>query len=240
MGSVTTGRARPAEQLAVEPRCRSASLSIGYAMAIHKPMAVGGTRVVGSGMRVGRPAGGSSWPPRTHHPGAARPARRVVVGNLGYDVSFTLPKSYSLPPAVADTAAAAAVESVYTEAVGRAFGWAGRSGLAAHPVGALALQPAEGAPHRLGVDGLHGRGRGGVGVGEGRQQRVGLGQGEAHVVAEVADHHPARGTSRSWVVRPGRPRRTARRSADTHPTADYSRRSNSHRFVNGHGVADTQ
>ena len=32
--------------------------------------------MVGSGMRVGRPAGGSSWPPRTHHPGAARPARR--------------------------------------------------------------------------------------------------------------------------------------------------------------------
>src|SRR5664279_3816097 len=59
MGSVTTAWARPAEQLVVEPRCRSASLSIGYAMAIHKPMAVGGTRVVGSGMRVGRPAGGS-------------------------------------------------------------------------------------------------------------------------------------------------------------------------------------
>src|SRR5450756_1372222 len=71
-------------------------------------------------MRVGRPAGGSSWPPRTHHPGAARPARRVVVGDLGYDVSFTRPKSYSLPPAFADsdTAAAAAVESVYTEAGG--------------------------------------------------------------------------------------------------------------------------
>src|SRR5450759_305954 len=82
---------------------------------------------------------------------------------------------------------------------------------------ANALQPAEGAPHRLDVDGLHGRGRGGVGVGDGRRQRVGLGPGEADVVAEVADHHPARGTSRSWVVRPGRPRRTARRSADTHP-----------------------
>src|SRR5664280_2211156 len=209
-------------------------------MAIHKPMAVGATRVVGSGMRVGRPAGGSSWPPRTHHPGAARPARRVVVGNLGYDVSFTLPKSYSLLPAFADsdTAAAAAVESVYTEAVGRAFGWLERQcayGMRGQPT---ASSPAEGAPHRLGVDGLHGRGRGGVG--DGRRQRVGLGQGEAHVVAEVADHHPARGTSRSWVVRPGRPRRTARRSADTHPTADYSRPSNSHRFVNGHGVADTQ
>ena len=68
---------------------------------------------------------------------------------------------------------------------------------------ANALQPAEGAPHRLGVDGLHGGGGGGVGVGEGRRQRVGLGQGEADVVAEVADHHPARGTSRSWVVRAG-------------------------------------
>src|SRR5664280_1726775 len=74
-------------------------------------------------MRVGRPAGGSSWPPRTHHPGAARPARRVVVGNLGYDVSFTLPKSYSLLPAFPDTDTAAAVEAVYTEAVGRTFGW---------------------------------------------------------------------------------------------------------------------
>src|SRR5664280_865486 len=59
MGSVTTAWARHAEQLVVEPRCRSASLSIGYAMAIHKPMAVGGTRVVDSGMRMGRPAGGS-------------------------------------------------------------------------------------------------------------------------------------------------------------------------------------
>ena len=51
----------------------------------------------------------------------------MVVGNLGYDGSFTRPKSYSLPPAFADsdsdTAAAAAVESVYTEAVGRIFGW---------------------------------------------------------------------------------------------------------------------
>src|SRR5450759_4234161 len=111
MGSVTTAWARHAEQLVVEPRCRSASLSIGYAMALCKPMAVGGTRVFGSGMRVGRPAVWSSWPPPTHHPGAARPARRVVVGYLGYDVSFTLPESYSLLPAVAgsDTAAAAAV-----------------------------------------------------------------------------------------------------------------------------------
>jgi hypothetical protein len=64
----------PPNSLVSSSRCRSASLSIGYAMAIHKPMAVGGTRVVGSGMRVGRPAGGSSWPPRPHHPGAARPA----------------------------------------------------------------------------------------------------------------------------------------------------------------------
>jgi hypothetical protein len=106
-------------------RCRSASLSIGYAMAIHKPMAVGGTRVVGSGMRVGRPAGGSSWPPRTHHPGAARPARRVVVGNLGYDVSFTRPKSYSLLPAFADSDIPATVEAVYTEAGGARLRLAG-------------------------------------------------------------------------------------------------------------------
>jgi len=125
MGSVTTAWARPAEQLVVEPRCRSASLSIGYAMAIHKPMA------------VERDASSRQWdacrptcgrfvvaapdaPPRS---GSSRAP--VVVGNLGYDVSFTLPESYSLLPAVADsdTAAAAAVESVYTEAVGRTFGW---------------------------------------------------------------------------------------------------------------------
>src|SRR5664279_287439 len=102
-------------------------------------------------MRVGRSAGGSSWPPRTHHPGAARPARRVVVGYLGYDVSFTRPKSYSLLPAFADsdTAAAAAVESVYTEAVGRAFGWLERQcayGMrgqptASSPAGVIATGP---------------------------------------------------------------------------------------------------
>ena len=60
-------------------------------------MAVGGTRVVGSGMRVGRPAGGSVVAAPA---GAIREQmvpRRVVVGNnLGYDVSFTRPKSYSL------------------------------------------------------------------------------------------------------------------------------------------------
>jgi len=47
----------------------------------------------------------------------------VVVGNLGYDVSFTLPKSYSLLLAFADSDTAAAVEAVYTERVGRTFGW---------------------------------------------------------------------------------------------------------------------
>src|SRR5664280_2529731 len=106
-------------------RCRSASLSIGYAMAILQTDGCWRDASSRQWDRVGRSAGGSSWPPRTHHPGAARPARRVVVGNLGYDVSFTLPKSYSLLPAFADsdTAAAAAVESVYTEAVGRTFGW---------------------------------------------------------------------------------------------------------------------
>ena len=75
----------------------------------------------------------------------------VVVGNLGYDVSFTLPKSYSLLPAFADsdTAAAAAVESVYTEAVGRAFGWLERQcayGMrgqptASSPAGVIATGP---------------------------------------------------------------------------------------------------
>jgi len=71
MGSVTTGRARPAEQLGVELpvpiRVTEYRLRHGHSqtdgrwrVAIHKPMAVGGTRVVGSGMRVGRSAGGSS------------------------------------------------------------------------------------------------------------------------------------------------------------------------------------
>src|SRR5450756_1940485 len=60
--------------------------------------------------------------PGRHHPGAGGPAP-VVVGNLGYDVSFTLPKSYSLLLAFADSDTAAAVEAVYTERVGRTFGW---------------------------------------------------------------------------------------------------------------------
>src|SRR5664280_2525504 len=124
MGSVTTAWARHAEQLVVEPRCRSASLSIGYAMAIHKPMAVGGTRVVGSGMRVGRPAGGSVVAAPDGATQERLVPRRVVVGNLGYDVSFTLPKSYSLLLAFAHDGTAAAVEAVYTEAVGApSAGW---------------------------------------------------------------------------------------------------------------------
>ena len=77
--------------------------------------------------------------------------RQVVVGNLGYDVSFTLPKCYS-----------------------------------------------------------------------------------------VADHHPARDEPLLGGAVRGGHDGTARRSAHTHPTVDYSRPSNSHRFVNGHGVADTQ
>jgi hypothetical protein len=75
--------------------------------------------------------------------------RRVVVGNLGYDVSFTLPKSYSLLPAFADSDTAAAAESVYTEAVGRAFGWLERQcayGMrgqptASSPAGVIATGP---------------------------------------------------------------------------------------------------
>src|SRR5450756_2538131 len=74
--------------------CRSASLSIGYAMAIHKPMAVGGTRVVDSGMRMGRPAGGSVVAAPDGATQERLVPRRVVVGNLGYDVSFT-PVSYT-------------------------------------------------------------------------------------------------------------------------------------------------
>jgi len=49
--------------------------------------------------------------------------RRRVVGNLGYDVSFTLPKSHSLLLAFADESTAAAVEGVYTAGVGATFDW---------------------------------------------------------------------------------------------------------------------
>lgn len=49
--------------------------------------------------------------------------RRKVVGNLGYDVSFTLPKSHSLLLAFADEAQAASVERVYTAKVGDTFDW---------------------------------------------------------------------------------------------------------------------
>jgi len=49
--------------------------------------------------------------------------RRRVVGNLGYDVSFTLPKSHSLLLAFADETTAAAIEQVYTAGVGATFDW---------------------------------------------------------------------------------------------------------------------
>jgi len=49
--------------------------------------------------------------------------RRRVVGNMGYDVSFTLPKSHSLLLAFADETTAAAVEQVYTAQVGATFDW---------------------------------------------------------------------------------------------------------------------
>jgi hypothetical protein len=45
--------------------------------------------------------------------------RRVVAGNLGYDVSFTLPKSYSLLLAFAEEETAARVEDFYAGKVGR-------------------------------------------------------------------------------------------------------------------------
>ncbi len=49
--------------------------------------------------------------------------RRRVVGNMGYDVSFTLPKSHSLLLAFADETTAAAVEQLYTAGVGATFDW---------------------------------------------------------------------------------------------------------------------
>lgn len=49
--------------------------------------------------------------------------RRQVVGNLGYDVSFTLPKSYSLLLAFADAGEAREIEDVYARNMGRTFDW---------------------------------------------------------------------------------------------------------------------
>jgi len=49
--------------------------------------------------------------------------RRRVVGNMGYDVSFTLPKSHSLLLAFADETTAASVEQLYTAGVGATFDW---------------------------------------------------------------------------------------------------------------------
>ncbi len=49
--------------------------------------------------------------------------RRRVVGNMGYDVSFTLPKSHSLLLAFSDDETAASVERVYSEKVGATFDW---------------------------------------------------------------------------------------------------------------------
>jgi len=49
--------------------------------------------------------------------------RRRVVGNMGYDVSFTLPKSHSLLLAFADETTAAAIEQLYTAQVGATFDW---------------------------------------------------------------------------------------------------------------------
>jgi conjugative relaxase-like TrwC/TraI family protein len=49
--------------------------------------------------------------------------RRRVVGNLGYDVTLTLPKSYSLLLAFASEDTAAAIERLYSEQMGRAFRW---------------------------------------------------------------------------------------------------------------------
>jgi hypothetical protein len=86
----------------------------------------------------------------------------VVVGNLGYDVSLTLPKSYSLVPAFtdSDTAAAAAVESVYTEAVGRTFGWLERQcayGMRGQPTASSPAGVSATGPNLTGAALLEGR-----------------------------------------------------------------------------------
>src|SRR5664280_3647405 len=125
MGSVTTGRARPAEQLGVklpvpirvtEYRLRHGHLQTDGCWRDASSRQWDACRPTCGRFVVAAP----DAPPRS---GSSRAP--VVVGNLGYDVSFTGPKSYSLPPAFADsdTATAATVEAVYTEAVGRTFGW---------------------------------------------------------------------------------------------------------------------
>src|SRR5450759_2029180 len=104
MGSVTTGRARHAEQLGVE---------------LPVPIRVTEYRLRHGHLQTDgcwRDASSRQWD-------ACRPTERlvprwVVVGDLGYDVSFTRPKSYSLPPAFADSDIPATVEAVYTEAGG--------------------------------------------------------------------------------------------------------------------------
>lgn len=49
--------------------------------------------------------------------------RRKVVGNMGYDVSFTLPKSHSLLMAFAGEEDAQRIEGTYTSQVGATFDW---------------------------------------------------------------------------------------------------------------------
>ena len=49
--------------------------------------------------------------------------RRKVVGNMGYDVSFTLPKSHSLLLAFAEDDQARRIEGTYTAKVGATFDW---------------------------------------------------------------------------------------------------------------------
>src|SRR5699024_7176529 len=51
-----------------------------------------------------------------------RPRRRVV-GNAGYDVTFTLPKSMSLLLAFAPDDAVEGIEDIYSTQVGRTFDW---------------------------------------------------------------------------------------------------------------------
>src|SRR5450759_2660010 len=97
-------------------------------------MAVGGTRVVGSGMRVGRPAGGSSWPPRPHHPGAARPARRWWSATSATTSASPCPSPTRCCWPFAHEGTAAAVEAVYTEAVGApSAGWSASAPTDARP-----------------------------------------------------------------------------------------------------------
>jgi conjugative relaxase-like TrwC/TraI family protein len=74
--------------------------------------------------------------------------RRVVTGNLGYDVSFTLPKSHSLLLAFAAEDDAKAIEATFATNVGRTFDWLERTtayGMRGHHGGGRSARTVQGS-----------------------------------------------------------------------------------------------